>query len=309
MNIIHMRYAVEIADTQSLNKAASNLYVGQPNLSRAIKELEGDLGITIFERSHKGMTLTPDGEVFIKYAKSVLKQLDDLQNLFKDTGNKKVRFSVSVPRASYIADAFAKLTRTFSKSDNAELFYRETNSMRTLKNVLHEDYDLGIVRYAENYDKFYKNNFDEKNLSYEMIAEFRYVLLMSKDSPLASLDSITYSDLKDYIEISHADPYVPSLSFAEVKKEELPDNSKRKIFLFERASQFELLSQNAECFMWVSPVPRELKERYGLIERECDENKRIYKDVLIHKKDYKLSPTDKKFIDLLIAAKRNISSK
>lgn len=306
MNILHMRYAVEIADTKSLNKAAGNLYVGQPNLSRAIKDLENDLGITIFERSHKGMTLTPDGETFIKYAKSVLKQIDDIENLFKDNNDPKIRFSVSVPRASYIADTFAKFTKTLSSKDNAEFFYRETNSMRTIKNVLQEDYNLGIVRYAENFDKFYKNTFEEKNLVHEMIAEFRYVLIMSKNSPLASLKNITYNDLKDYIEISHADPYVPSLSFAEVKKEELPDNSKRKIFLFERASQFELLAQNPECFMWVSPVPDELKERYGLVECACDENKRVYKDVLIHKKDYVLSTTDKQFIEMLIEEKRNI---
>lgn len=307
MNIIHMRYAVEIADTHSLNKAANNLYVGQPNLSRAIKELENDLGITIFERSHKGMTLTPDGEVFIKYAKKALEQIDDIEKLFKENNEKKVRFSVSVPRASYIADAFAKLTKTFSVNDKAELFYRETNSMRTIKNVLQEDYDLGIVRYAESYDKFYKNTFDEKNLKYEVVAEFRYVLLMSKNSPLATLERITYNDLKDFIEISHADPYVPSLSFAEVKKEELPDNSTRKIFLFERASQFELLAQNPECFMWASPVVKELKDRYGLVQCVCEENKRVYKDVLIHKKDYVLSETDKKFIDMLIQAKRSIS--
>lgn len=306
MNILHVKYAVAIAETHSLNKAAEKLFVGQPNLSRAIKELENDIGITIFERSAKGMTLTPDGGIFIKYAKSILKQIDDVENMFKENYPKKQRFSISVPRASYITEAFAQFTKTFTKEDEVEIFYKETNSMRTIKNVLEDDYKLGIVRFAENYDKFYKNALEQKNLSYEMLTEFKYVLLMSKDSPLASIENITYDDLKDYIEVAHADPYVPSLPFAEVKKEELPDNSTRRIFLFERASQFELLSQNPECFMWVSPMPRDLMSRYNLIERNCNENKRKYKDVLIHKNDYALTDTDKRFIEYLIDAKRYV---
>lgn len=304
MNILHVKYAVAIAETHSLNKAAEKLFVGQPNLSRAIKELENDIGITIFERSAKGMTLTPDGGIFIKYAKSILKQIDDVENMFKTDYPKKQRFSISVPRASYITEAFARFSKTFTKEDEVEIFYKETNSMRTIKNVLEDDYKLGIVRFAENYDKFYKNALEQKNLCYEVLTEFKYVLLIGKDSPLASIRDITYDDLKDYIEVAHADPYVPSLPFAEVKKEELPDNATRRIFLFERASQFELLSQNPECFMWVSPIPQDLMKRYDLIEKTCYENKRKYKDVLIHKNDYALTDVDKRFIEYLIDAKR-----
>ena len=73
MNLLHMKYAVTIADTNSINKAAEKLYVGQSALSRAIKELEAGLGVTLFERSAKGMTLTADGEVFVRYARTVLK--------------------------------------------------------------------------------------------------------------------------------------------------------------------------------------------------------------------------------------------
>ena len=145
---------------------------------------------------------------------------------------------------------------------------------------------------------------DEKGLDYELITEFGYRLLMSKESPLAKLEKISFEDLKDFTEIAHADPYVPSLPMSEVKKEELPNNTAGRIFVFERASQFELLSQNPDTFMWVSPVPEDLIERYGLIEKTCDENKRIYKDVLIHRRDYTLSKLDKIFIEELVNAKR-----
>ena len=78
MNILHMKYAVEVARLGSLNKAAETLLIAQPNISRSIKELEADLGISIFSRSAKGMVLTPDGEEFIGYAKSILKQISPM---------------------------------------------------------------------------------------------------------------------------------------------------------------------------------------------------------------------------------------
>ena len=128
---------------------------------------------------------------------------------------------------------------------------------------------------------------------------------MSKDCPLAKKEEITYDDLKDYIEIAHADPFVPSLPLAEVKKEELPDNVQRRIFVFERASQFDTLSTNPNAFMWVSPIPNETLERYGLVQFECKENQKYYKDVLIYPSTYRLSKLDKLFITELCKSKRD----
>ena len=304
MNLLHMKYAVEIAETKSINKAAEKLFVGQSALSRAIKELEASLGVTLFERSAKGMFLTPDGEVFVRYAKNVLKQVDDIENIFSEGKTAKKQFSVSVPRASYIADAFAKFSKLIENGTEAELFYKETNAMRAIKNILNDEFKLGIIRYAESYDKYYKEMMDEKGLAYELITEFRYMLLMNRESPLAKKEKITYEDLRELVMIAHADPYVPSLPLAQVKKEELPDNSDRKIFIFERASQFELLAENHDTFMWSSPIPQSLLDRYGLVQRYCDENKRMYKDILIHRRDYTLSELDNMFVSELVKAKR-----
>ena len=306
MNLMHIKYAVEVANEGSINKAAEKLYVGQPNLSRAIKELEASLGVKIFERSAKGMGLTSDGETFIRYAKTILRQVDEVESIFNGSGSVKKRFSISVPRASYISDAFARFSHSLTNEAEAEIIYKETNSLRAIKNILHEDYKLGIIRYAENYDKYFKTMLDEKDMQYDMITEFSYVLAMSRDNPLASAEKITFDALKDYIEIAHADPYVPSLPLSQVRKEELPDNIGRRIFVFERASQFELLSENPETFMWVSPIPQKLLDRYDLVQIPCEENKKIYKDILIYKRDYKLTALDKAFIDELCKSKREM---
>ena len=303
MNILHMKYAVEVARVGSLNKASETLLVAVPNISRSIKELESSLGITIFERTAKGVKLTPDGEKFMGFAHSILEQIDQVENFYKHSDIQKQKFSISVPRASYISEAFAEFSKTLT-TDPAEIFYKETNSQRAINNVLNRDYKLGIIRYAENYDKFFKSMLEEKGLNYEMLSEFTYVLLMSTDSPLAKKQNIIFDDLKDYIEIAHADPYVPSLPMAKVVKEELPDNIDRRIFVFERASQFDLLSANNQTFMWVSPTPQETLKKHNLVQRKCDENKKVYKDLLIYKNGYKLTELDKKFITCLCESKR-----
>lgn len=303
MNILHMKYAVEVARVGSLNKASESLLTAQPNISRSIKELEADLGITIFDRSAKGMILTPAGEEFINYAKGILRQIEQVEKIYKDGSPKKQKFSISVPRACYISEAFAKFSCSLTK-DAAEIFYKETNSQRTIHNILNNDYKLGIIRYAENYDKYFKAMLEEKGLSYEMVTEFSYKLIMSRENPLAKKQAIHFEDLCDYIEIAHADPYVPSLPLAKVIKEELPDNIDRRIFIFERASQFDLLSVNPDTFMWVSPAPESVLEKYNLVLRDCADNKKVYKDMLIYKHGYKLSALDKSFITELCNSKR-----
>ena len=306
MNLLHMKYALAIAQTHSINKAAQQLIVGAPALSRAVKELENSLGVVLFERSAKGMNLTPDGELFVMYAKKALKQIDDIENVFRDGTVTKQHFSISVPRSSYIAAAFAEFSKKLDPASDTEIFYKETNASRAIKNVLHEDYKLGILRYCDRYDAYYKSMMNEKRLSYELITEFRFVLVMSRKSPLNKLGTISFADLRPYIEIAHADPYVPSLPLSEVKKDELPENGGCRIYVFERASQFELLSKNPDTYMWVSPIPRDLLDRYGLVERVCGDGDRRYRDVLIRREDYRLTDLDNMFIEELVSSKRSV---
>jgi len=111
---------------------------------------------------------------------------------FVEFGIKK-HFSISVPRSSYISEAFARFSCELSADEEFEVFYKETNAMRTLKNVLQDDYKLGILRYAENYDRYYKELVEEKGLRCELVAEFRYALHQSQ---------------QDRFQIGHDTPHV-----------------------------------------------------------------------------------------------------
>lgn len=303
MNILHMKYAVEVAKAGSINKASEALMIAQPNLSRAIKELESDLGITIFDRSAKGMFLTHDGEEFIGYAEKILDRIAEVETIYKGGIPAGQRFSVAVPRASYISDAFAHFSAELGGGP-LEVMYKETNAANVIERVLRSDYRLGIVRYAQDHDKYYKELFDEKGLSYELVSEFSHVLLMNEKSPLAAKEEIFRSDLSSLIEIAHADPSIPSLPVSDILSGEKSVDSLRRIYVFERASQFELLSENPETFMWVSPIPEKMLTRYGLMQRSCADRRRVFKDMLIYRRDYRLTKADKSFITELCASRR-----
>ena len=131
MNILHMKYAVEVAETGSINKASETLLIAQPNLSRSIKELESDLGITIFERSRRGMTLTPEGCEFISHARHILEQIDAVEKMYKEDYVQKRRFSLCAPRTEYICNAFVNSSNTIGRGA-AEIFYQETDTIRPL---------------------------------------------------------------------------------------------------------------------------------------------------------------------------------
>lgn len=303
MNLLHLRYALEVARLGSLNKAAQTLLVAVPNISRSIKELESDLGITIFDRTAKGMKLTDDGEELMGYARGILDQLEQLETFYKKDVPKKKRFAVTVPRASYISEAFAEFSKLID-DEHYELFYKETNALEAINSILEYHYDLGIIRYAQSYDRYFKAMLEEKNICYELITEFRYRVVMSKDHPLAAKKTLVLNDLTDYTELTHADTYIPSIVPASVFKKESANKAGRRIFVFERASQFELLSRNTDTYMWVSPIPKHLLECNGLVEKVCTDNNKIYRDVLIFKNGHKHSRLDNIFITELCNSKR-----
>lgn len=305
MNILHLKYAIMVSETGSISKAAERLYVAQPNVSRGIKELETDLNIIIFERNSKGIFPTPEGERLIMYGKRLLQEFDDLEKSFKEQYNKNL-FSISVPRASYIANAFVNFSNKLKSLNNVEIYYKETNAYRAINNILNEYYKLAIVRYPAIYDKYFKDMLDKKELRYELVNEFNYVLICNKNSILATKDNITIEDLKSLIEITNPDLYVPSFPATQLAKKEYTEDVTKRIFVYERASQFELLEGNKDTFMWVSPVPLETLNKYNLIQLECKGFSKAYKDLLVCKKTYSFTSLDNEFITYLCESKRKL---
>lgn len=299
MNLTHLKYAVEVDKTRSITRAAENLSMGQPNLSRCIKELEDTLGVVLFRRTSKGITPTAQGEEFLAYARSVLAQIEEMENHFSQSRANTLDFSISVPRASYITQAFTRLVAGLDRSLHMELKYNETSSMRAVNNILQNGYNLGIIRYQSPFETNFLNLLRDKSLKSELICEFSPVVVLSADSPLARKSDLTMNDLADYIEISHDDVHVPYMPYAEVKKAELDTRTSRRIIVCERASQLDLLSSVPDTYMLSSEMPDETLARQRLVRRVCRDGKRRYRDLLIYPDGYHFSEIDNRFLSLL----------
>lgn len=306
MNLLHLKYAVEVDKTRSINKAAENLFMGQPNLSRSIKELEDSLGITIFKRTSKGIEPTAVGEEFLAYAKKILSEIEMVENIYKPGQEDKLKFSISLPRASYVSYAFTNFLKRIDKTKSIDFNYKETNAMRAMKNVEQDGFNLGILRYGSKFENYFLSFLKDKGLASRELFEFKYVLLMSKASPLAAKKDIRLADLREYIEILHGDPFVPGVSTAEAKKAEFSGITDKNIYIYERGSQYEMLGNIHETYMWVSPTPPAMLEKFGLVQRNCDEYNKAYKDVLIFKKNYRFSDLDNMFLEEVAKAKENL---
>ncbi|MBR7165127.1 MAG: LysR family transcriptional regulator [Clostridia bacterium] len=303
MNLLHLKYAVEVERTRSFTGAAANLFMSQPNLSRAIKELEESLGITIFKRTSKGIVTTTQGEEFLFQAKNILRQIDEIEEQYRKDTPEHQNFNISTPRACYITRAFTSLVNSLDPDRQMDLNYKETNSSRAITNILQSNYNLGIIRYQTSFESYFLKMMEEKDLKHQDIWEFEYVALMDRSHPLASKENITKEDFKECIEIVHGDPYVPSLQIAYVRKAEFSDLTDKKIFIYERGTQYDLLSDVPSTFMWVSPLPKDVLERHNVVQKRLPGISHKYKDVLIYRNGYHLSPIDLRFMEELEKAK------
>lgn len=306
MNLTHLRYMIEVDRLGSITKAAAALYMGQPNLSKAIKEMECELGIPIFKRSAKGVVATEKGREFLQYAKAIIVQMDKMESLYKDDPESYVNFQLLLPRASYITHAFTCFLNKADRVEKMEIKFKETNSMDAINEVVECEYNMGIIRYSLPYENFFVNIIEEKNLNHQEVWTFDLMLLMSKKSPMAKLSSITGNVLNNYVEILHGDNTVPNISSAYQKRNTQMHGNKRHIFVYERGSQFDILSSVPEAFMWVSPMPKEVLDRYGLVQKKCADIKKTNRDILIYQNNYRLSKTDNLFLNELNKVKRDI---
>ena len=296
MKIEHLKYALEVEKTGLISKAAENLYLNQPYLSKAIRELEDNIGIKIFNRTPKGVIPTKDGAEFLMYAKNIVSQISEVENMYKHRESDTHKFEVSVPMACYVAQAFIEFVTEISDRKTIDISYHETNSLVAIQSVVNNDNNIAIIRYQSIYEKYFMQFLEENNLSVEPLWEFEYQLIMSVQHPLAMEKEIEYSDLDNYIEITHGYLTVPSMPQVKAMEIHRQSNEKKKISVFERESQFELLRNIHDTYMWTSPTPANILNTMPLVEKKCNMENNTYKDVLIYRNGYIPNRQEKLFI-------------
>lgn len=238
MRIQQLHYIVKIVETGSMNEAAKQLFITQPSLSNAVRDLEREMGIKIFIRNPKGITLTKDGVEFLSYARQILEQTALLEERYKSKNTNRELFSVSSQHYAFVVNAFVSLLKGADMS-RYELFLRETRTYEIIDDVKNFRSEIGVLFLnSYNHDVLTKM-FDDNRLTYTSLFQAHPHIFVSQDNPLANRDIVTMKDLEDFPYLSYDQGIHNSFYFSEEIFSQIPH--KKSIVVSDRATLFNLL--------------------------------------------------------------------
>ncbi len=214
MTLQQLHYVIVISETGSLNKAAESLYVAQPSLTSAIRELEKETGITIFHRSGRGVTLTNDGVEFLTYARQVYHQYEMLRDKYGLDGTLKKKFGVSTQHYSFAVKSFVEMVKKFNTSEY-EFAIRESKTRDVINDVSTMKSEIGILYLSDFNRKVLMKLFRSNEIEFHHLIDCSASVYLWKGHPLASRSVIRFEELADYPCLSFEQGDNSSFYFAE----------------------------------------------------------------------------------------------
>ena len=201
MTLQQLRYVTTIANIGSISEAAKRLFVSQPSLTKAIKELEKEMGITIFDRTNKGITVSKEGERFLGYARQVLEQATLLEEQYKSNKGGKKQFSVSTQHYSFAVNAFIDLINQ-SDVDSYDFSLRETQTYEIIDDVAHMKSEIGLLYYNDFNRPVLEKLIHTNELTFTELFTAHPHIFIGKNHPLANKDVVSMDELEEYPYIS-----------------------------------------------------------------------------------------------------------
>lgn len=238
MRIQQLEYLERIDEAGSINEAAKRLFLTQPSLSNAVKELENEMGIQIFQRSSGGISLTAEGREFMTYSKQILDQVNLMNERYKNGQQRKQSFSVSAQHYAFVVHAFVELIKSVNANEY-QFTLRETETQNIFNDLAQFKSELGIL-YTNGFNqKIMQRLFKENNLVFTPLFVAKPHIFVSRYNPLTSKSSVNLSDLEDYPYLSYEQGEVNSFYFSEEILSTL--SHKKTIKVSDRATIFNLM--------------------------------------------------------------------
>jgi len=214
MTLQQLKYVIEVSDKGSMNEAAKSLFISQPSLSNAIKELEKELNISIFSRTNKGVVMSNEGQEFLGYARQVVEQNNLLEKKYLGSGNFKQKFSVSTQHYSFAVNAFVDMIKNASLSEY-DFTLRETRTYEILDDVKNLRSEIGILYLNDFNNKVITKLLNENDLVFNELFTAKPHVFISRTHPLSKKESINLSELEDYPYLSFEQGIYNSFYYSE----------------------------------------------------------------------------------------------
>lgn len=238
MTLQQLKYAIEVATSGSINEAAKRLFIAQSSLSTAIKELEEEIKVKIFERTSKGINVSVEGAEFLAYARQILEQAELLENRYMDAKPFPQRFAVSTQHYAFAVNAFVNLIKKYALEEY-EFALRETKTHEILEDVKNLRSEIGILYRNEFNSKVMNKLLKENNLEFNQLFEASPHVFISAKNPLAKQEKVILEDLEPYPCLSFEQGEFNSFYFSEEILSTL--SHKKSIRVSDRATLFNLL--------------------------------------------------------------------
>ena len=199
MQLQQLRYLIEVAETKSMNKAAQNLFISQPNLSNSIMSLEEEFNIKIFERTNRGVEITKEGRDFLSHAKCIINQVNNIENIYNDLSREKTFvLQISSAKAFNLSNILSEIYNNID-CKNIKISLNETHKENVIKDVANMDSEIGILMLSNIQERLWRNILEVNKLEFNEIAKDNVYIYVGKNSPLYNKDVIYAHELKDFI--------------------------------------------------------------------------------------------------------------
>ena len=279
MTLQQLKYAVAIADKNSMNEAAKALFVSQPSLSNAIKELEKEIGVTIFLRNNKGIAITIEGTAFLGYARQVVEQAELLEEKYLDVKPSKQKFGVSTQHYSFAVNAFVDLIKEYG-IEEYEFTLREIRTYEIIEDVRNLRSEIGILYLNDFNEKVIGKLLKESNLVFEELFRTAPHIFVSTGNPLSKKKLVTLADLEEYPYLSFEQGENNSFYFSEEILSTI--EHKKSIKVSDRATLFNLLI-GLNGFTISTGIISEALNGRDIIAVPLDVNKHIRVGIITYK--------------------------
>lgn len=303
VQLIQLQYAVEIERCGSITNAARTLFVAQPNLSKSLRELEEELGITIFARTTRGVVPTEAGRKFLLSAKEILQKVEELKSDAGIRGGGQLRLHVT---ASPYIDCSALMARwlaqcwTEEKNDLVlwDISFEQTDSLCAMERLVDGQSELALLCFPEAYDRFFQQQFTKNQLTAQFFGFAPFQLLLRDGHPLAARQEIDVEQLSGYPRLM-LDYSLPSLSVRQRRDASESVPTRRMLRFSDRESALTALSRLPDGYLWFPKASAELLSGYGLCQRGCPQAGN-YRMAAVTQSHQQLSRRLKQFRDWIV---------
>ena len=280
MTLQQLKYVVMVAKKGTISEAAQALFISQPSLTNAIRELEKELRITIFNRTNKGIYITKEGEEFLGYARQVLEQTNLLEERYLTTTPVKQNFCISTQHYSFAINAFVDFIKEYGREEY-DFSLRETTTHEIIEDVTRLKSEIGILYLNDFNETILLKLIHENNLKFEELFQAKPHVFISSHNPLAKKEKVTLEDLEPYPCLSFEQGEYNSFYFSEEILSTL--EHKKNIRVRDRATLFNLLIGLNGYTISSGIISKELNgQEIIAIPLDCNEIMRI--GIITHKK-------------------------